>query len=121
MGWPASYDIRPAENAHFRRWRFLRIFGWAVALHSIRIGGGYAGWDDHAWDSWSLCLWGRGLDTTRERGGVVVRPGTVMFRPAERKHNFRGNLLTLILTGPKKRRRYLYLQGPDGAAVELPR
>lgn len=59
---------------------------------------------DHPWSFWAVILWGGYWEFT-SKGRAWRGPLSVLFRPAEYKHNVQTRTAnwSIILTGPKRR------------------
>ena len=116
------YRLVFPNGCRFNRYRFVRLFGYAISLQRVYHPPENTVWDRHQWDQLSLCLWGSSTETTLEDGKVrtiKIRPGTIRYRKAEDWHNFvNGGMLTLVFTWPTRRRGEIKLDGMSSPSID---
>lgn len=88
----------------FTRYTLFRCYWFNIYLHQLFAPNKHPHCHDHPWDFLAIVLWGGYWESIN--GKTHWRwPGSVLYRPAETKHNVvtKGTNWSLVVTGPKRR------------------
>lgn len=104
------------ECPYLKRWVF--DFGlFSIRLHKWNFGDDPRAFHDHPWNFVILVLKGSYIDVS-PNGEELMSPGKIVYRKAEHRHTVKTKgCLTLLITGPEKRKWGFWVKNKSGKDI----